>query len=91
VSVSEMSPLARMEITIVIENSRKIRPIKPFMRTNGRKTAASEIVIARIVKLISFADSMEASRAFIPLSMRRTVFSRKENNGVINKESNGER
>src|SRR5580698_5297402 len=64
VSVSETMPLARIEITMVMENSRKMRPIRPLIKTSGMKTAASESVIAKIVKLISFADSMEASKAF---------------------------
>ena len=41
---------------MVIENSRKMRPISPLMNTSGRNTAASEMVMARIVKLISCAD-----------------------------------
>jgi hypothetical protein len=47
------------------------------MKTRGRKTAASETVIETIVKLISFALLIVASRAFSPRSIRRTVFSRK--------------
>ncbi len=46
------------------------------MNTSGMKTAASEIVIDRIVKLISLALSIAACQAFSPCSMRRTVFSR---------------
>ena len=55
VSVSETMPLAMIDTTIVTANSRKMRPIKPLMNTSGRKTAASESVIDRIVKLISLA------------------------------------
>ena len=47
------------------------------MNTSGMKTAAREIVIARIVKLISPADFSVASRAVCPSSISRTVFSRK--------------
>ena len=61
---------------MVIENSRKMRPIRPLMNTSGMNTAASEIVMAKIVKLISLADFREASKAFCPSSIRRTVFSR---------------
>ena len=69
-------PLARIEMTIVMENSRKMRPISPLMNTSGMNTAASESVMARMVKLISLADSSEASSALLPSSIRRTVFSR---------------
>ena len=77
VRVSDTMPDARTATTIVIANSRKIRPTSPDMKTSGMKTAASEIVIERIVKLISFALLIAASNAFSPRSMRRTVFSRK--------------
>ena len=49
-----------MAITMVIANSRKMRPTNPDMKTSGMKTAASEIVIDIIVKLISFALLMAA-------------------------------
>ena len=62
---------------IVIENSRKMRPTSPLMNTSGMKTAASETVIARIVKLISRAERIVASSAPMPVSISRTVFSRK--------------
>ena len=58
-------------------NSRKIRPTSPVMNTSGMNTAASEIVIDMIVKLISLALLMAASNGCSPRSMRRTVFSRK--------------
>ena len=57
-------------------NSRKMRPTSPRMKTSGMNTAASEMVIERIVKLISLALLSAASSAFSPRSMRRTVFSR---------------
>ena len=76
VSVSETIPLAKMEITMVIENSRKMRPTRPPMNTRGINTAASESVMVRIVKLISFAEFKEASSADWPSSIRRTVFSK---------------
>jgi hypothetical protein len=77
VSVSETKPDARIAMTIVIANSRKIRPTRPDINTSGKKTAASEIVIDMIVKLISLALLMEASNGFSPCSIRRTVFSKK--------------
>ena len=63
--------------TMVMANSRKMRPTKPGMNTSGMNTAAKETVIDRIVKLISLALWSVASKAFSPCSMRRTVFSRK--------------
>ncbi len=77
VSVSETMPLAKIETMMVMENSRKMRPTRPLIKTSGRNTAAREMVMARIVKLISLADCKAASRAPRPPSMRRTVFSRK--------------
>ena len=47
------------------------------MKTSGINTAASEMVMAKIVKLISRAESNVASNAPCPSSIRRTVFSRK--------------
>ena len=47
------------------------------MNTSGMNTAASEMVMAKIVKLISRADLNVAWRALSPPSIRRTVFSRK--------------
>jgi hypothetical protein len=77
VNVRETRPDAKIATTIVIANSRKIRPIRPDMRTSGMKTAASEMVMDTIVKRISFALPSVASRGLAPRSMRRTVFSRK--------------
>ena len=62
---------------MVTANSRKMRPTRPGMKTSGMNTAASEMVIERMVKLISFALFRLASSAFSPRSIRRTVFSRK--------------
>ncbi len=76
VRVSETRPEARMATTMVTANSRKMRPTSPGMTTSGRKTAASEMVIAKMVKLISRALSSVASSARSPRSIRRTVFSR---------------
>ena len=76
VRVSDTKPEAKIAITIVMANSRKIRPTSPDMNTSGMNTAASEIVIDIIVKLISLALLMAASNGCSPRSMRRTVFSR---------------
>ena len=54
-----------------------MRPTSPVMNTSGMNTAAREIVIDMIVKLISFALLIAASNGFSPRSIRRTVFSRK--------------
>ena len=70
-------PLAKIETMIVTENSRKMRPISPLMNTSGMNTAASEIVIDRIVKLISLRRFERClQRRSAPSSIRRTVFSR---------------
>ena len=55
VSVSETKPEAMIATTMVIANSRKMRPTNPDMKTSGINTAASEMVIDKIVKLISLA------------------------------------
>ena len=65
VSVSETRPEARIATTIVTANSRKMRPTSPVMNTSGRNTAASEIVIERIVKLISLALLSVASSGLL--------------------------
>ncbi len=61
---------------MVIENSRKMRPISPLMNTSGMNTAASESVIAMMVKLISLADSSDASNGAHAVFHQATVFSR---------------
>ena len=76
VSVSDTSPEAKIATMMVTANSRKMRPTSPGMNTSGMNTAASEIVIERIVKLISRALPRAACPAFSPRSIRRTVFSR---------------
>ncbi len=47
----------------------------PPMNSTGRKTAASEIVIDRMVKPISRAPRSAASNGRSPCSMWRTMFS----------------
>jgi hypothetical protein len=77
VSDSDTMPLAKMAITIVMLNSRKIRPISPDRNTSGMNTAASDTVMLRIVKLISRAPRSAASSGGSPnFSIRRTAFSR---------------
>ena len=61
---------------IVTENSRKMRPSNPGMKTSGMKTAASERVIERMVKEISPALLKVAFRIDSPCSARRTTFSK---------------
>ena len=41
VSVSDTIPLAKIAMMIVTENSRKIRPINPFINTSGNPGLAS--------------------------------------------------
>ncbi len=77
VRVSDTMPEAKIDTMMVTANSRKIRPTSPGMNTSGTNTAAREIVIDRIVKLICLALWIDASRARSPCSIRLTVFSRK--------------
>ncbi len=75
---------------MVIENSRKMRPISPLMNTSGMNTAASESVMARMVKLISLADSTDASNALRPVfHQAHRVF--QKHDGVIHQEPDGQR
>ena len=76
VSVRDTSPEAKIATTMVTANSRKMRPTSPDMKTRGMNTAASEMVIETMVKLISLALLRVASSACSPCSMRRTVFSK---------------
>ena len=76
VSVNDTRPEARIATMIVTENSRKIRPSNPGMKTSGMKTAASESVIERMVKEISPALLKVAFRIDSPCSARRTTFSK---------------
>ena len=48
----------------------------PPMKSSGMKTAASEIVMERIVNPISLVPFSAASKTFSPISMCRTMFSR---------------
>ena len=65
-----------MATMIVTENSRKIRPSSPGMKTNGMKTAASDSVIDRMVNEISPALLNVAFKIDSPCSARRTTFSK---------------
>ena len=56
-------------------NSRNSRPTIPPISSSGMKTATSETLIDRTVKLISLAPSSAASRGFMPASMWRVMFS----------------
>src|SRR5262249_10468670 len=76
VSVKDTRPEARMATMIVTENSRKMRPSSPGMKTSGIKTAASESVIERMVKEISPALLKVALTIDSPCSARRTTFSK---------------
>jgi hypothetical protein len=72
---SETNPDTRIATPIVTANSWKSRPTIPPMKRTGMKTAASEIVIERIVKPISLEPLSAASNGFSPRSMCRTMFS----------------
>ena len=75
-SVSDTKPEMRIATQIVTANSWKSRPRIPGMKRTGMKTAASEIVIERIVKPISREPASAASSGRSPTSMWRTMFSR---------------
>ena len=60
---------------IVTANSRNSRPRMPLMNRIGMNTAASDMVIVRIVKPISFEPFSAASSGVSPFSMWRTMFS----------------
>ncbi len=90
VSVSDTSPDARIDTTIVMANSRKMRPTSPDMKTSGMKTAASEIVIDRIVKLISLALLIVACNAALAaLHPPHGVL--QEHDGVVHQEPDRQR
>jgi len=60
---------------MVTANSRNNRPSSPDMNRIGMNTAASDVVIVRIVKAISFEPFSAASNAASPASRWRTMFS----------------
>src|SRR5262249_59055721 len=59
----------------VTANALSGRRRPPPMNGRERKTAASDKVIDRMVKPISFAPATAASNTELPLSMCRTMFS----------------
>ena len=75
VSVMDTTPEMRIAVVIVTANSRNKRPRIPAMNRIGMNTAASEVVIVRIVKPISFEPLSAASSGASPASMCRTMFS----------------
>ena len=56
----ETKPEIKIAEMIVTANSFSSRPRTPPIKRTGRKTAASDSVIERMVKPISFAPSREA-------------------------------
>jgi hypothetical protein len=60
---------------MVTANSWRRRPTTPPMKNTGMKTAASDSVIERIVKAISFEPRSAASNRGTPASMCREMFS----------------
>ena len=90
VSVSDTMPLAKMETMMVIENSRKMRPTSPVMNTSGMNTAASEMVMARIVKLISPRRIQRGlERALARLHQPHRVL--QKDDGVVHQEADRQR
>jgi hypothetical protein len=60
---------------MTIANSWNTRPTTPPMKNTGMNTATSEIVIDRIVKVISREPLSAASMGVRPASVCRTMFS----------------
>ena len=60
------------------------------MNTSGMNTAASESVIARIVKLISLADCSDACKARWPVFHQANGVFQKDD-GVVHQEADGQR
>ena len=90
VSVSETRPEAMIETTMVIANSRKMRPTSPDMNTSGKNTAASDTVMDRMVKLISRALSQRRLQRFqSSLHQAHRVF--QKHDGVVHQESDRQR
>ena len=65
---SAMAIAMALAMTMVMANSRKIRPMIPAIKTMGIKTQARERVIERMVKLICLEPLREASQVVFPIS-----------------------
>ena len=76
VVVSETTSETRIATERVTANSRNSRPTMPPMKRIGRKTATSDSVIDKTVKVISFAPRKAASSGAMPCSRYRLMFSR---------------
>ena len=61
------------------------------MKTSGMKTAASDNVIERIVKLISWAPAQRRLEGRLPVGVHPSHAVLEEDNGVIDEEADGER
>ena len=59
-----------MEPEMTKLNSRKRRPVVPSMKTMGKNTATSVMVVEMTAKKISLAPSIPASLGGMPFSMR---------------------
>jgi hypothetical protein len=75
VRLIDTNPDTRIATLIVTANSCSSRPTTPPMNSTGMNTAASDTVIDRIVKAISFEPSNAARIGALPISMCRTMFS----------------
>jgi len=75
VSVNDTKPDTSTAAMMVTANSFSRRPNIPLMNSTGMNTAASESVIDRMVKAISFDPSSVACIALLPISMCREMFS----------------
>ena len=68
VSAANEEIMTEPEITIL--NSRNKRPVIPCMKTIGKNTATSVMVVEITAKKISLAPSIPASFGLIPFSIR---------------------
>src|SRR6267154_6733275 len=75
VNVSETNPEISTATIMVTANSCSSRPRMPPMKRTGMNTAASEIVIDKMVKATSFDPSRVAWSGLFPISMWREMFS----------------
>jgi len=88
VRVTDTTPEMRMAAEIVTANSRNSRPRMPPMNRTGMNTAASDVVMARIVNPISF-DPLRAAgeRRFAGLEVAHDVF--EHHDRIVDDEADG--
>jgi hypothetical protein len=75
VRLRDTKPEMRMATEMTTANSRNRRPTIPPMKRTGMNTAASEMVMDRMVNEISLDPSKAACSTGLPISRWRTMFS----------------